>query len=70
MSLCCLLPSLEGGFFMSDEEEEYSLMDWVGTAIGIVVAGFIIFILIWPLIDPTPDKSSTLKENIQKATEK
>ena len=50
---------------MSDEEEEYSLMDWVGTAIGIVVAGFIIFILIWPLIDPTPNKSSTLKENIQ-----
>jgi len=55
---------------MSDEEEEYSLMDCVGTAIGIVVAGFIIFILIWPLIDPTPDKSSTLKENIQKATGK
>ena len=34
------------------------------------VAGFIIFILIWPLIDPTPDKSSSLKENIQKATGK
>ena len=59
-----------GWIFMSDGEEEYSLMDWVGTAIGIVVAGFIIFILIWPLIDPTPDKSSTLQENIQKATEK
>ena len=56
--------------FMSDEKEEYSLMDWIGTVIGIVVAGFIIFILIWPLIDPTPDKSSTLQENIQKATEK
>ena len=55
---------------MSDEQEEYSLMDWIGTVIGIVVAGFIIFILIWPLIDPTPDKSSTLQENIQKATEK
>ena len=55
---------------MSDEKEEYSLMDWFGTVIGIVVAGFIIFILIWPLIDPTPDKSSTLKENIQKATGK
>jgi uncharacterized membrane-anchored protein YhcB (DUF1043 family) len=61
---------LVGGFFMSDEKEEYSLMDWIGTVIGIVVAGFIIFILIWPLIDPTPDKSSTLQENIQKATEK
>ncbi len=55
---------------MSDEEEKYGLMDWVGTAIGIMVAGFIIFILIWPLIDPTPNKSSTLKENIQKATGK
>ena len=55
---------------MSDGEEEYSLMDWVGTAIGIVVAGFIIFILIWPQNDTTPDKSSTLKENIQKATGK
>ena len=55
---------------MSDEKEEYSLMDCIGTVIGIVVAGFIIFILIWPLIDPTPDKSSTLKENIQKATGK
>lgn len=55
---------------MSDEKEEYSLMDWIGTVIGIVVAGFIIFILIWPLIDPTPNKSSTLKENIQKATGK
>lgn len=51
---------------MSDEKEKYGLMDWVGTVIGVVVAGFIIFILIWPLIDPTPDKSSTLKENIQK----
>jgi len=59
-----------GWIFVSDGEEKYSLMDWVGTAIGIVVAGFIIFILIWPLIDPTPDKSSTLKENIQKATGK
>ena len=73
-SSCPLGPAsrwrLVGGFFMSDEKEEYSLMDWIGTVIGIVVAGFIIFILIWPLIDPTPDKSSTLKENIQKATGK
>lgn len=53
---------------MSDEEEKYGLMDWVGSIIGIVVAGFILFILIWPLIDPTPDKSSSLKENIHKAT--
>jgi hypothetical protein len=55
---------------MKDEEEKYSLMDWIGTAIGIVVAGFIIFILIWPLIDPTPNKSSSIKENIHQATGK
>lgn len=55
---------------MNDEEEKYSLMDWIGSVIGIVVAGFIIFILIWPLIDPTPNKSSTLKENIHQATGK
>ena len=55
---------------MSDDEEKYGLMDWIGSVIGIVVAGFIIFILIWPLIDPTPDKSSSLKENIDQATGK
>ena len=55
---------------MSDDEEKYGLMDWIGSAIGILVAGFIIFILIWPLIDPTPDKSSSLKENINTAIEK
>jgi len=53
---------------VSDEEEKYSLMDWIGSVIGVVVAGFIILILIWPLIDPTPNKSSTLKENIHQAT--
>lgn len=52
---------------MSDDEAKYGLMDWIGVVIGIVVAGFIIFILIWPLIDPTPNKSSSLKENIHKA---
>ncbi len=55
-------------FKVSDEEEKYSLMDWIGSVIGVVVAGFIILILIWPLIDPTPNKSSTLKENIHQAT--
>ena len=53
---------------MDDEKEKYSLIDWIGSAIGFVVIGFIIFILIWPLIDPTPNKSSSLKENIHKAT--
>jgi hypothetical protein len=55
-------------FKVSDEEEKYNLMDWIGSVIGVVVAGFIILILIWPLIDPTPNKSSTLKENIHQAT--
>jgi hypothetical protein len=55
---------------VSDEEEQFGLMDWVGSVIGVVVAGFIIFILIWPLIDPTPDKSSSIKENIHQATTK
>ena len=53
---------------MDKEKESFSLIDWISSAIGFVVIGFIIFILIWPLIDPTPDKSSSLKENIHQAT--
>ena len=55
---------------MDKEKESFCLIDWIGSAIGFVVIGFIIFILIWPLIDPTPDKSSSLKENIHQATGK
>ena len=55
---------------MDNENEKSSLIDWVGSLIGFVVIGFIVFILLWPLIDPTPDKSSSLKENIHKATGK
>ena len=55
---------------MDNENEKYSLIDWIGSLIGFVVIGFILFILLWPLIDPTPDKSSSLKENIHKATGK
>jgi hypothetical protein len=55
---------------MDDEKKKYSLIDWIGSAIGFVVIGFIIFILIWPLIDPTPNKSSSIKENIHQATGK
>ncbi|MDG1928582.1 MAG: hypothetical protein P8I45_02595 [Nitrospinaceae bacterium] len=55
---------------MDNENEKYSLIDWIGSLIGFVVIGFIVFILLWPLIDPTPDKSSSLKENIHKATGK
>ena len=53
---------------MNNDKEKYGVIDWIGSVIGIVVVAFIIFILIWPLIDPTPDKSSSLKENIHKAT--
>lgn len=52
---------------MDEEKESFSLIDWIGNAIGLAVIGFIIFILIWPLIDPTPDKSSSIKENIRQA---
>ena len=44
-------------------KEKTSLLDGIGYLIGIIVVGFILFILIWPIIDPTPNKSSTLKEN-------
>ena len=53
---------------MNIDKEKYGVIDWIGSLIGFVVTGFIIFILVWPLIDPTPDKSSSLKENIHKAT--
>jgi len=46
-------------------KEKTSLIDGIGYFIGVVVFGFIIFILIWPIIDPTPEKSSTLKENVE-----
>ena len=47
-----------------DKKEKFSIFDWFATVIGIVVVGFIVFILIWPIIDPTPDRSATLQENI------
>ena len=49
-------------------KEKTSIIDYIGSFIGVVVIGFIIFILVWPLIDPTPNKSSTLKENAQQLT--
>jgi len=48
------------------EKEKFSIVDWFGFLIGIVVTAFIVFILTWPLIDPTPEKSSALKENVEK----
>ena len=55
---------------MGENKEKDTIIDWIGNVIGIVVICFIIFILIWPLIDTTPNKSSSLKENIDKATGK
>jgi hypothetical protein len=49
-------------------KEKFSIVDWVGYIIGIVVVGFILFILLWPIIDPTPNKSATIKENVEQLT--
>ncbi len=49
-------------------KEKSSLIDHIGNFIGVIVIGFILFILAWPIIDPTPNKSSTLKENAQELT--
>ncbi len=49
-------------------KEKTSLIDHIGNLIGIIVIGFILFILAWPVIDPTPNKSSTLKENARNLT--
>ncbi|MCF8719913.1 hypothetical protein [Nitrospina gracilis] len=47
------------------QKEKFAFIDWFGFIIGVVVTSFLVFILIWPLIDPTPDKSSTLQENVE-----
>jgi len=49
-------------------KEKTSLIDHIGNLIGIVVIGFVLFILAWPILDPTPNKSSTLKENARHLT--
>jgi len=49
-------------------KEKTPLIEHIGRFIGIVVIGFILFILAWPIIDPTPNKSSTLKENARQIT--
>jgi len=49
-------------------KEKTPLIDYIGSLIGIVVIGFVLFILAWPIIDPTPNKSSTLKENARHLT--
>jgi hypothetical protein len=48
------------------DKEKFSFFDWIGFLIGIIVIGFILFILIWPLIDPTPNRSAPIQENLEK----
>ena len=50
---------------MKDKKEKFSFFDWVGFVIGIAVVSFILFILVWPIIDPTPNKSVSLKKNLE-----
>ena len=50
---------------MNNKKEKFSFFDWIGFIIGIIVISFILFILIWPFIDPTPNKSVSLKENLK-----
>jgi len=57
-----------GGTVAEKEKEKFSIFDWFATLIGVVVVGFIVFILIWPLIDPTPDRSATIQENLHSIT--
>tara|TARA_B100000686_G_C16794370_1_gene981197 strand:- start:181 stop:795 length:615 start_codon:yes stop_codon:yes gene_type:complete len=45
-------------------KDRFSIFDWVGFAIGVIVTAFILLILIWPFIDPTPNRSTSLKNNL------
>ena len=55
---------------MKEQKEKFSFFDWIGYCIGILVVGFIVFILIWPMIDPTPNKSSSIEKNLETLTGK
>ena len=55
---------------MHGKKEKSSFLDWIGYTIGVVVVGFILFILLWPMIDPTPDRSSSIKENLRSFSKK
>ncbi|MCF8722278.1 hypothetical protein LQ236_000298 [Nitrospina gracilis] len=52
------------------QKEKFAFIDWFGFIIGVVVTSFLVFILIWPLIDPTPERSSTLQENLEQVAPK
>jgi len=55
---------------MHGKKGKFSFLDWIGYMIGVVVVGFILFILLWPVIDPTPDRSSSIKENLSSFSKK
>ena len=55
---------------MHGKKEKPSFLDWIGYMVGAVVVGFILFILLWPMIDPTPDRSSSIKENLRSFSKK
>ena len=46
-------------------KEKSSILDWIGYCAGALVIGFLLFILVWPVIDPTPGKSSSLEQNFE-----
>ncbi len=50
---------------VKEKKDKFSILDAIACAVGILVTGFIVFILIWPLIDPTPERSATIQENIE-----
>ncbi|MDP6735453.1 MAG: hypothetical protein QF732_03035 [Nitrospinaceae bacterium] len=52
------------------KKEKSSFLDRIGYMIGVVVVGFILLILLWPMIDPTPDRSSSIKENLRSFSQK
>jgi len=47
------------------DKEPFSIFDSIAWAVGVLVVGFILFILLWPFIDPTPERSSSIRENIE-----
>ncbi len=61
--------ALEGWRKSSLSKEKFSIFDWIAFTIGFIVVGFITFILLWPLIDPTPDRSANIHENLNALTQ-
>ena len=64
------VPTIFNRIDMHGKKGKSSFLDWIGYMIGVVVVGFILFILLWPVIDPTPDRSSSIKENLSSFSKK